>query len=78
MRADFVTDGVVRFAVAYGATLHVKQTRAVDVIAIEAHDTDTHIIGHRQIHQHNGKPMLGALGPIESAGRSRYATLLAA
>ena len=48
MRADFARDGVVRFAVAYPARAHgilnplhdKPQTRAVDVVTIEAHDVD--------------------------------------
>jgi len=87
MGADFAYDGVVRFAVAYAATAHTfvttlarePQRRRLEVIAIEAHDFETHLRAHREIIRSPGRaPVLGALSPIESAHDSRYAGLLLA
>src|SRR5262245_12829618 len=86
MGADFRRDGVVRFAVAYAATAHIFITTLArdprrlqcDVVAIEAHDFETHLRAHREIIRSPGRvPVLGALSPIESAHDSRYARLLA-
>src|SRR5262249_17723292 len=86
MGADFRRDGVVRFAVAYAATAHIFITTLArdprrlqcDVVAIEAHDFETHLRAHREIIRSPGRvPVLGALSAIESAHDSRYARLLA-
>jgi hypothetical protein len=60
--------------------LHNKpQTRAVEVIAIEAHDVDANFVGYRQVHRAPGRvPTLGSLTTPEPVRGSRYRVLLAA
>jgi len=85
MAEDFRRDGVVRFACAFAATAHTIVTTLYrdprrlqcDVVAIEAHDFETHLRAHREIIRSRGRvPVLGALSAIESAHDSRYARLL--
>jgi hypothetical protein len=84
--ADFAYDGVVRFAVAYAGTATTfmttlarePTTKRCEVVAIEAHNADTHVRAWREIIRQPGRaPMLGALSAIEPAADSRYARLLA-
>jgi len=79
--------GAVRFACPYAAAAITFRTTLASqpqrsqrgVIAIEAHDVDTHLRAHREIFCLPGRePMLGALSAVEDAADSRYANLLTA
>jgi hypothetical protein len=53
------------------------QTRAVDVVAIEAHGVGEHLVAYRSI-ESGSPPRLGPLSTPASASASRYATVIAA
>ena len=85
LRADFAADGVVRYAVAYPATatitlwptaLHVDiEHRKHEIVAIEAHDAETHLHAQRDIVPIAGVFRLAALSPIEPAIQPRFGFL---
>jgi len=86
MRVDLGNTGAVAFACAYAAdaitflTTLARQptTKRCEVVAIEAHDADTHLRAWREIIRLPGRaPTLGALSAVGSAEDSRYAALLA-
>ena len=88
LQADFVADGVVRYAVSFPAAattlswpsaLHLDtERREREVIAIEAHDTSgMSLRAHREIVVIGGVPRLAALGPIELAPAARFGALIA-
>ena len=88
LRADFAADGVVRYAVAFPATatitlwptaLHCDlERRKREIVAIEAHDAETHLLAQRDIVPIAGVFRLAALSPIEPATQPRFGFLEAA
>jgi hypothetical protein len=87
LRADFESDGVVRFSVAFpgyainfaGGPLRRPEQRRREVIGFEAHNAAGIAVGaHREILRPRGgrSPVLGALSPLERLANSRYGTLL--
>ena len=82
LRADFAADGVVRYAVAFPASATItlrpsilhrdSERRRHEVVAIEAHDANTHLRAHRQILVVGGLPRLAALRPIGPATQPRF------
>ena len=78
LRADFAHDGVERFACAYSAhttdfafTPHQAPVVGVraEVLMLEAHDADRHLMGLREIFFVNGRLRLSALHTLHTAER---------
>ena len=86
LRAEFATDEVVRYAVAFAArattllwssVLHrAIERRAHEVIALEAHAANVHLRAQRYIVHVGGVPRLAALGPIELAPVAHFGSLI--